>query len=159
MMTIAGVQGAVAAVTVTKSDFGKLSDGTAVEAYTLKNADLSVKITTFGARIVALDTKDRNGKMADVVLGYDSVAGYAGEPPNKTYFGSIVGRYGNRIAKGQFTLDGHTYRLSNHLLAQMPAGPFTGRFEASYTNCHLYKATVTFGPATEAQPDTTPTPQ
>jgi hypothetical protein len=57
------------------------------------------------------------------------------------------------------TLDGHTYRLSNHLLAQMPAGPFTGRFEASYTDCHLYKATVTFGPATEAQPDTTPPPR
>jgi aldose 1-epimerase len=114
MMTIAGVQGAMAAVTVTKSDFGKLSDGTAIQAYTLKNADLSVKIATFGARIVALDTKDRNGKMADVVLGYDSVAGYAGEPPNKTYFGSIVGRYGNRIANGKFSIDGHQYTIPNN---------------------------------------------
>ena len=91
-----------------------MPDGTAVEAYTLKNADLDVKVATYGARIVALDTKDRDGKVADVVLGYGSVAGYTGEGTNKTYFGSIVGRYGNRIAGGKFTIDGHQYTVPNN---------------------------------------------
>ncbi len=111
MMTTLGVQGAVAAVTVAKADFGKLPDGRAAEVYTLKNADLEVGITTYGARIVSLKTKDRDGKVADVVLGYNSVEGYAAEGTAKTYFGAIVGRYGNRIRAGKFTIDGHTYQV------------------------------------------------
>jgi aldose 1-epimerase len=107
----AGVQGANAAVTVTKGDFGKLPDGRAVDAYTLKDADLSVRICTYGARIVSLDAKDREGKMANVVLGYDSVAGYVAEGTTKTYFGAIVGRYGNRIRGGKFSIDGHAYQI------------------------------------------------
>ena len=112
-MTMLGAQGATAAVTVTKADFGKLPDGTMTEVYTLKNADLEVKITTYGARIVALDTKDRDGKMGDVVLGYNSVEGYVHEAENnkKTFFGAIVGRYGNRIRDGKFSLDGHHYQV------------------------------------------------
>src|SRR5438270_6676113 len=112
-MMMAGTQGATAAVTVTKSDFGKLPDGKAAEVYTLKDADLEVKITNYGARIVAIDAKDRNGKMADVVLGYNSVEGYVNEAQKdkKTYFGAIVGRYGNRIRDGKFTLDGHQYTV------------------------------------------------
>ena len=101
----------MAAVTVTKGDFGKLPDGRTVDVYTLKDADLEVKIATYGARIVALDAKDRDGRMADVALGYPSVAGYVAEGDKKTYFGAIVGRYGNRIRGGKFVIDGHTYQV------------------------------------------------
>jgi aldose 1-epimerase len=99
-----------AAATVTKASFGKLPDGSTADIFTLKNADLDIGITNFGARVVWIKTKDRDDKMGDVVLGYDSVEGYAGEKA-KTYFGAIVGRYGNRVAKGQFTIDGHTYQI------------------------------------------------
>jgi aldose 1-epimerase len=113
MVMTAGVQAGVAAVTVTKSDFGKLADGRPVAAYTLKDADLEVKIATYGARITSLLTKDKDGKMGDVVLGYNSVDGYAAEAAagKKTYFGSIVGRYGNRIRAGKFSIDGHAYQI------------------------------------------------
>lgn len=113
MAMTAGVQAGVAAVTVTKSDFGKLADGRAVSAYTLKDADLEVKITNYGARITSLLTKDKDGKMGDVVLGYNSVDGYVAEAAagKKTYFGSIVGRYGNRIRAGKFSIDGHAYQI------------------------------------------------
>jgi aldose 1-epimerase len=111
MMTTFGVQDAMAAVAVTKADFGKLPDGRAVELYTAKNAELEVGFTTYGARIVSLKTKDRDGKMGDVVLGYNSVGGYVAEGATKTYFGSIVGRYGNRIRGGKFAIDGKTYQI------------------------------------------------
>jgi aldose 1-epimerase len=110
-MTTLGAHGAMAAVTVTKADFGKLSDGKSVDVYTMKNADLEVRVTNYGARIVSLKTKDRDGKVADVVLGYNSVDGYVAEKTTKTYFGSIVGRYGNRIRGGKFTIDGHQYQI------------------------------------------------
>ena len=109
-MMMLGAEGAGAAVTVTKADFGKLTDGKAAEVYTLKDADLEVKLTNYGARIVSIMAKDRDGKAADVVLGYNSVDGYTSEH-NKTYFGAVVGRYGNRIAGGKFTLDGKTYSI------------------------------------------------
>lgn len=111
MTTILGAQSAVAAVAVTKAGFGKLPDGRAVDIYTLKNADLEVGITNYGARIVSLKTKDRDDKVADVVLGYKSVDGYVAEGMAKTYFGAIVGRYGNRIRGGKFTIDGHEYQI------------------------------------------------
>jgi aldose 1-epimerase len=113
LMTLVGVQGAAAAVAVTKGDFGRLPDGRAVEVYTAKNAELEVKFTTYGARIVSLMTKDRDGKMADVVLGYDSVDGYLAErgAGSETYFGAVVGRYGNRIRGGKFAIDGKTYQV------------------------------------------------
>ncbi len=111
MMTTLGAHGAVAAVAVTKADFGKLPDGKAVDVYTLKNADLDVRITNYGARIVSLMTKDRDGKMGDVVLGYNSIGGYVAEGDKKTYFGAIVGRYGNRIRSGKFSIDGHEYQI------------------------------------------------
>ena len=101
----------MAAVAVTKGDFGKLPDGRAVEVYTAKNEELEVKFTTYGARIVSLMTKDRDGKLADVVLGYGSVDGYVNEGTTKTYFGSIVGRYGNRIRGGKFSVDGKSYQI------------------------------------------------
>ena len=103
---------------VTRAPFGKLSDGTAVDVFTLTNANgMEVRVIPYGAIIVSLRVPDRNQQMADVVLGYDTLDGYVAKSP---YFGAIVGRYGNRIAKGRFTLDGKTYQLAtnngpNHL--------------------------------------------
>ncbi len=111
MMTALGVDTAVAETAVTKAAFGKLPDGTAIDIYTLKNAELEVRITNYGARIVSLLAKDRDGRLGDVALGYDSVEGYVAEEVSKTYVGAIVGRYGNRIRGGKFTIDGHTYQI------------------------------------------------
>lgn len=94
---------------VTKADFGKTPDGKQVEIYTLKSDMVEAKVMTYGARVVSVMTPDRNGKMADVVLGYNSLDGYLAD--GKTYFGAIVGRYGNRIAHGKFSLDGKQYQI------------------------------------------------
>jgi aldose 1-epimerase len=94
---------------VTKASFGTTKDGKSVELYTLKDADLEVKIMTFGARIQSVVTPDKNGQKADVVLGHPDIAGY--EADKSTYFGAVVGRYGNRIAKGQFTIAGKSYQV------------------------------------------------
>ncbi len=96
-----------ARASVTKASWG-IANGQPVDIYSLKDPDISVRITTFGARIVSIDAPDRKGDMADVVLGYDNLAQYAAD---KTYFGSIVGRYGNRIAKGTFAIDGRTSHI------------------------------------------------
>jgi aldose 1-epimerase len=113
MMMMGGTQGAMAAISVTKADFGKLPDGRAAEVYTLKNSDVEVHVTNYGARIVVLKTKDRSGNMGDVVIGYNSVEGYVNESQKdkKTYFGAVVGRYGNRIRAGKFSLEGHQYQI------------------------------------------------
>jgi aldose 1-epimerase len=103
---------------VIKSPFGRLPDGTAVEIYTLTNKNgLKARLMTYGAILVSLEVPDRTGRPGDIVLGYDALDGYA---KNNPYFGAIVGRYGNRIAKGRFSLDGVTYKLAvnngeNHL--------------------------------------------
>ena len=94
---------------VTKSEFGNMPDGTKVEIYTLEEGAIKARVMTYGARLVSLEVPDRNGKVADIVLGYESLAGYTADP--KSYFGSIVGRYGNRIAHATFTLDGKRYQL------------------------------------------------
>ena len=95
---------------VTRAAFGTLADGRAVELFTITNAHgVEMRVTNYGGIITALRTPDRGGKFDDIVLGYDSVAGYLRDSP---YFGAIVGRYGNRIARGQFTLDGTTYHLA-----------------------------------------------
>ncbi|MGE5644208.1 MAG: aldose epimerase family protein [Acidobacteriota bacterium] len=96
--------------TVNKQEFGKTPDGTPVEIYTLRNKHgLEARIMTYGAIVVGLKAPDRNGKLADIVLGFDSLDGYLAVHP---YFGAVVGRYGNRIAKGRFTLDGKEYKLA-----------------------------------------------
>jgi aldose 1-epimerase len=103
---------------VQKSDFGKLKDGSAVDLYTLTNDHgLKVTVMTYGAIMVNLEVPDRDGNIGDITLGYDSVDGYLEATP---YFGATIGRYGNRIAKGKFTLNGETYTLvqnndENHL--------------------------------------------
>src|ERR1700710_3083275 len=73
------------ASTVTKAPFGKLADGTAVDAYTLKTPEVEARIATYGARIVAIQTKDRNGKFADIILGHSSVEPYT--QGKNAYFG------------------------------------------------------------------------
>lgn len=103
----------------TRAPFGSMPDGTAVELYTIRNsAGLELRAMSFGAIILSLRTPDRRGRLDDIVLGYDTAAEYVTN--KKTYFGAVVGRYANRIARGRFTLDGRTYQLAtndgpNHL--------------------------------------------
>jgi aldose 1-epimerase len=103
---------------VTRAEFGKTPEGETVDLYTLTNSEgMEVRAITFGGVITSIQVPDRNGKFDDVALGFDSLEGYLKNPP---YFGSIIGRYGNRIARGRFTLDGKTYSLAvnnppNHL--------------------------------------------
>ena len=100
-----------AAPSVTAQPYGTV-DGQAVQLYTLKNATgAEATITNYGGIIVTLLVPDRSGKMVDVVLGYDQLEGYLKTTP---YFGALIGRYGNRIAKGKFTLEGTTYTLATN---------------------------------------------
>ena len=94
---------------LSKMDFGKTADGVPVELYVLKNGKMTVKVMTYGAIVTEIDVPDRDGKVEDVVLGFDSIEGYLGKHP---YFGAATGRVANRIAKGEFTLDGTTYKLA-----------------------------------------------
>jgi len=102
-----------------RTPFGTLPDGTPVELFTITNAQgVEVRAMTYGGIIVSLRVPDRDGKLDDVVLGYDDAASYARN--NSPFFGAIIGRYGNRIAQGRFPLDGKTYKLAtnngpNHL--------------------------------------------
>ncbi len=101
-----------------REPFGQLPAGPGIDVYTLTNANgMTVRVLTYGAIVQAIRVPDRGGHLDDVVLGYDSLAGYVRNSP---YFGAVIGRYGNRIANGIFTLDGRVYRLAtnngpNHL--------------------------------------------
>ena len=103
---------------VVKEGFGVMPDGTAVDLYTLTNANgLKAGLITYGATLVFLEVPDGNGVLSDIVLGHDDLEGYLTASP---YFGSTVGRFGNRIAGGRFVLGGVTYQLAtndgaNHL--------------------------------------------
>ena len=103
---------------IKKTVFGTLPDGRVADQYTLKNANgMEIKISNYGGVITHWTAPDKDGKFEDIVLGFDSLSGYLTPPP---YFGAIIGRYGNRIAKGKFTLDGKNYQLAknnseNHL--------------------------------------------
>jgi len=103
---------------ITKSDFGKLSDGRKAESYTLTNDNgMEVEIINYGGIVRRICMPDASGKSADVVLGYDSIEDYE---KDSIYLGAIIGRFGNRIAKGQFILDNNEYKLAvnngpNHL--------------------------------------------
>jgi aldose 1-epimerase len=97
---------------IKKEAFGATRDGKPVELYTLTNQHgMEVRAMTYGGIIVSLRVPDKNGERADVVLGFDSLDGYLGKSP---YFGALIGRYGNRIAHAQFTLDGKQYRLAKN---------------------------------------------
>jgi aldose 1-epimerase len=92
--------------------WGALPDGEQVKLYTFRNsAGAEVSITKYGGRIVTLKTADRDGRIADLVLGFDDLEGYLAKNP---YFGALVGRYANRIANAEFTLGGKTYKLAQN---------------------------------------------
>jgi aldose 1-epimerase len=104
-----GAATASASGSVTKDSFGKTKDGTPVEIFTLKNSKGSeARICNYGATVVSLKVPDRTGRFDDIVLGCNTLDDYLKGTP---YFGCIVGRYGNRIAKGKFTLDDKEYSL------------------------------------------------
>jgi aldose 1-epimerase len=113
---VASTQGG--ASPVKREPFGKMPDGAAVELFTLRNAaGMEVRTISYGGIITSLRVPDRSGRFDDVVLGFDRLDDYLKDHP---FFGAIIGRYGNRIAKGRFTLDGTTYPLAtnngpNHL--------------------------------------------
>ncbi|TDE16602.1 aldose epimerase family protein [Dyadobacter psychrotolerans] len=96
--------------TISKEIFGELPDGQTAELYTLTNANgMTVNITNYGGIITKLTAQDKKGEWADVVLGFDTLQPYLAEHP---FFGALVGRYGNRIAKGKFKLNGTEYNLA-----------------------------------------------
>ncbi|MEV6947668.1 aldose epimerase family protein [Streptomyces sp. NPDC051172] len=92
-----------------KSLFGKLADGTEVHRWSLENGGTRLKVLNWGGVVQALEIPDRDGHYANVCLGFDNIDDYVAKTP---YFGALIGRYGNRIAKGRFTLDGKTCQLS-----------------------------------------------
>jgi aldose 1-epimerase len=99
---------------IQKQPFDQLPDGIPVDIYTLTNKNgLKARIATYGGTIVSLEVPDKDGRLADIVLGHDSLAGYL-DRKTDPYFGTIVGRYANRIAKATFTLDGITYHLAKN---------------------------------------------
>jgi len=103
---------------IIKQAFGQLPDNTKIDLFTLTNKHgMQVQITNYGAIVASIKTHDKNGILGEVNLGFDNLADYLKPNP---HFGSTIGRYGNRIANGQFTLEGHTYTLAtnnepNHL--------------------------------------------
>jgi aldose 1-epimerase len=97
----------------TQAEFGKLPDGAVVRIYTLTNGNrVEARITNFGGILVSLTAPDRNGKLADIVLGFDSLSGYLAHPG--PFFGALIGRYANRIGQARFALDGTVYRLEKN---------------------------------------------
>ena len=102
---------------IVKAAWGE-ADGKQVDLYTLtNNSGVEVKICTYGGTATSWVVPDKNGNKSSILLGYDSLSGYLAKPP---YFGALIGRYGNRIAKGKFVLDGKEYQLAtndgkNHL--------------------------------------------
>lgn len=97
---------------VMEAEYGKMPDGRPVKIFTLTNSDgTEARVTEYGAILVSLKTKDRDGKLADITHGYDDLAGWL---TNTSYFGATVGRFGNRIANGKFALDGKNYELATN---------------------------------------------
>jgi aldose 1-epimerase len=101
--------GVLRADDINKSGFGKMPDGTAIYLYKLTNPKAEVTITNYGGIITSFKVADAAGKMADVVLGFDSLEDYLTK--NSPFFGATIGRYGNRIGKAKFSLNGKEYKL------------------------------------------------
>ena len=118
MAAAAAVALVMLAASVTRAPFGRTPDGAAVEQFTLTNANgTEVRAISYGAILVSIRTRDRSGQLGDITLGFDDLEGYL---TRSRYFGAVVGRYGNRIAKARFAIDGRTYPLAanngeNHL--------------------------------------------
>jgi len=112
------------AASAKREAFGKLPDGTAIEAVTLTGTNgVSARIMTLGATLQSFNAPDRTGKMADITLGYDNAASYVSTP---NFWGQTIGRYANRIAGGRFELDGKTYQLTLNDKANTLHGGTTG---------------------------------
>jgi len=121
----------VLAASATAESAGKLADGTEIQAVTLKGANgVSARILSYGATLQSLNAPDRKGRLADVLLGYDDLASYVDHP---NFFGVTVGRYANRIAGGQFTLDGKSYQLPQNDHGQSLHGGGKGFDKAAWT--------------------------
>ncbi|MGD1217563.1 aldose epimerase family protein [Streptomyces krungchingensis] len=132
-----------------KELFGKLADGTKVHRWSLENGGTRLKVLSWGGVVQSLELPDRHGHDANVSLGFDNIDDYVAKTP---YFGALIGRYGNRIGKGQFTLDGTAYQLSvNDGVNSLHGGtkgfdkhvwdvePFT---EGSDVGLHLYYVSI-----------------
>ena len=99
-------------IEIQHESWGQLASGEPIELYTLRNGGgITAQITNYGGRLVSLRTPDRTGKAGDIVLGCDTLTGYLGKNP---YFGALVGRYANRIANGEFALNGTKYQLARN---------------------------------------------
>src|ERR1700756_813276 len=99
---------------ISRADYGKTPEGQAVELFTLRNrSGTEAQITNYGGIVTSLKTADKNGRFADVVLGYDTLADYV-KSRNGPYLGALIGRYGNRIAHGSFSLEGRVYTLAKN---------------------------------------------
>ena len=92
-----------------KEVFGKLADGTEIHRWSLENGGTRLKVLSYGGIVQSLEVPDSEGRYADVSLGFATVEEYVADSP---YFGALIGRYGNRLGEGRFTLDGTTYELS-----------------------------------------------
>ncbi len=129
-LAAAAQTGTASAEKIAVDTFGKTPEGAEAKLYTLSNKNgLKAKISDFGATLVSMEVPDKAGKIADVTHGFDSVAGYASK--ENPYFGASVGRFGNRIAKGLFTLNGKEYKLATN---NEPGG----------IKCHLHGGDVGF---------------
>ncbi len=110
--------------TVTSESFGTLPDGTEANLFTLRNLNgLEMQVTNYGGIITSLKVPDKAGNFGDIMLGYDNLQGYV---DNNPYFGAIIGRYGNRIARGKFVLDSTEYQLEVNNLGNHLHGGLTG---------------------------------
>ncbi|MGP4013142.1 aldose epimerase family protein [Streptomyces sp. 4N124] len=107
--TLGGTAHATGGKKPVKSLFGKLADGTKVHSWSLENGGTRLKVLSYGGIVQSLEIPDRRGRYTNVSLGFDNIEDYVANSP---YFGALIGRYGNRIAKGKFTLDGKNYQLS-----------------------------------------------
>ncbi|MGH7994753.1 MAG: aldose epimerase family protein [Opitutaceae bacterium] len=125
----------------TVSPFGRMPDGTPIEQYTLTNRDgVTCRVITYGGIIHQIEVPDRSGRLGDVVLGFDNLKGYLNNP---AYFGALIGRVANRIAGGEFKLDGRTYHLAKN------DGPNTLHGGLKGFNQRVWKARALPGSAVE----------
>lgn len=127
---------------IDKANFAKEVDGKQVELYTIKNAaGVTAQITNYGGRIVSLWVPDKNGVFQDVVMGFDNIDKYL-TSPDGTYFGALIGRYGNRIANAKFTLGEETYELEKNDGRNSLHGGSKGYFSVMWDGKQLSDSTV-----------------
>lgn len=110
---------------IDSGNFDTVIDGKNVALYTLRNADLTMQVTNFGARVVSLWAPDRTGNMEDIVLGYDNIETYVNNPGER-FLGAAVGPYANRIANGTYTIDGEAYTFPQNNNGQTLHGGLKG---------------------------------